>query len=101
MKAKKFIVMMAIAIFTLQSCMTTKTSIGSYREDEGNRYTYSRSKQVWLFWGLLPVGRTYTNTPGDGNCQVVTRFNFTDVLISALTGGIVMSQNIKVKAKKN
>lgn len=85
---------------TLTSCMTTKTSVGAYRETQGNEYTYAKGKQIWLFWGLMPLGRASVNTPGDGNCEVITRFNVGDFLISGLTGGIVTTQTIKVKAKR-
>ncbi len=92
---------LAITISTsLTSCMTTKTNVGAYREKQGNEYTYAKGKQIWLFWGLLPLGRTSVNTPGDGNCQVITRLNIGDFLISGLTGGILTTQTIKVKAKK-
>lgn len=46
------------------------------------------------------MGRTNVSTPPDGSCEVVTRFNFGDFLISGLTGGIITTQTIKVKAKK-
>ena len=85
---------------TFTSCMTTKTNVGAYKETQGEEYTYAKGKQIWLFWGLLPLGRTSVNTPGDGNCQVITRYNFSDVLISGLTAGIVTTETIKVKAKK-
>ncbi len=85
---------------TLTSCMTTKTSVGAYKETQGNEYTYAKGKQIWLFWGLMPLGRVSVNTPGDGNCEVITRFNVGDFLISGLTGGIVTTQTIKVNAKK-
>lgn len=84
----------------MSSCWTTKTNVGAYRETQGNVYTYAKGKQVWLFWGLIPLGRTNVNTPGDGNCQVVTRFNVADFLITVLTGGIFSTYTIKVKAKK-
>lgn len=80
--------------------MTTKTNVGSYRETKGNEYTYAKGKQMWLFWGIMPIGRTNVNTPKDGNCEVVTRFNVTDAIISGLTGGILTSYTIKVNAKK-
>ena len=83
------------------SCMTTKTPVGSYSETVGKEYTYAKGKQFWLFWGLVPIGRTNVNTPNDGNCEVVTKFNFGDVIISGLTGGIVTSHSIKVNAKKS
>ena len=85
---------------TFTSCMTTKTNVGAYRETQGNEYTYAKGKQIWLFWGIMPLGRTSVSTPGDGNCQVITRFGFVDFLISGLTGGIVTTETIKVKAKK-
>jgi hypothetical protein len=85
---------------SLTSCMTTKTNVGAYRETQGKEYTYAKGKQIWLFWGLIPLGRTSISTPGDGNCQVLTRFNFSDFLISGFTFGIVTTQTIKVKAKK-
>ncbi|MFL3662840.1 MAG: hypothetical protein ACJ04Q_02485 [Flavobacteriales bacterium] len=99
-KKSSYLIILSIVISTLfNSCMTTKTSVGKFNEITGNEYTYSKSKQFWLFWGVIPLGRTNTNTPDDGNCEVITRFNFGDVLISGLTGGIVTSYTIKVKAK--
>lgn len=85
---------------TFSSCMMTKTSVGEYQEQQANEYTYAKGKQMWLFWGLIPLGRTSVNTPGDGNCEVITKFKFTDLLISGLTAGILTSYSIKVKAKK-
>ncbi len=79
--------------------MTTKTSVGTYKEKQGDEYTYSKGKQFWLFWGLIPLGRTNLNTPKDGNCEVVTKYNFGDMLVNGLTGGVIMSYTIKVKAK--
>jgi hypothetical protein len=89
-----------IAICSLSSCMTTKTSVGNFKEVQGKEYAYARGKQLWLFWGIVPLGRTDVKTPSDGNCQVVTRYNIEDFLISGITGGILSAQSIKVKAKK-
>jgi len=88
-------------LFSSTSCMMTKTDVGDFREVRGEiPYNYSKGRQLWLFWGLIPLGRTKVNTPGHGNCQVVTKFNFGDVLISGLTGGILFSYSIKVRVKK-
>jgi hypothetical protein len=97
---KRLILSTILVFFAMTSCMTTKTSVGAYKEQTGKEYTYSKGKQLWLFWGLMPIGRTNVNTPGDGNCEVITRFNVGDALITGLTGGIVGSMSIKVKAKK-
>jgi hypothetical protein len=85
---------------SFSSCLTTKTYVGNYQETTGPRYTYSKAKQMWLFWGLIPMGRTHTSTPTNGSCEVITRFTFGDVLLSGITGGIVTSYTIKVKGKK-
>lgn len=89
---------MAMSVM-MSSCMTTKTSVGEYLESPGQEYTYAKGKQFWLFWGILPVGRTDVNTPRDGNCKIVTKYTFVDFLISGLTGGIVTSYTIKVLDK--
>ena len=100
-KSLTIVGLLAIMVSTsLTSCITTKTDVGAYREKQGNEYTYAKGKQIWLFWGIMPLGRASVNTPGDGDCQVITRFNVGDFLISGLTGGIVTTQTIKVKAKK-
>ena len=84
----------------LNSCMTTKTSVGAFKETQGNTYTYAKGKQVWLLWGIFPMGRTNVSTPTNGSCQVITRLNGVDFLISGITGGIVITETIKVEAKK-
>ncbi|AUS07242.1 hypothetical protein C1A40_02420 [Tamlana carrageenivorans] len=93
--------MVMVLSSSLTSCMTTKTSVGHFKEKQGDEYTYSKGKQFWVFWGTLPIGRTNVNTPTDGACEVVTRFNITDFLITGLTAGIFSSYTIKIKAKKN
>lgn len=95
-----FLVIIVALSLVLTSCMTTKTSVGEFREIEGRTYTYASGKQVWLFWGFLPLGRTNVNTPGHGNCQIITKYTFFDVLIGGLTGGFVTTYTIRVRAKR-
>jgi len=80
--------------------MMTKTSVGEYKEQAGQEYVYAKGKQMWLFWGLIPMGRTNVNTPKDGNCEVITKYTVGDVLVTVLTVGIVKTYTIKVMAKK-
>lgn len=94
-----FLIALIAFVFSLSSCLTTKTDVGIYRQQTGDSYTYAKSKQVWILWGWIPMGRTNTATPPDRNCRIITRFNLVDVLISGLTGGIVITRTIKVKAK--
>ena len=101
LKSLTLITILTLTVSTLLfSCMTTKTDVGAYRETQGVEYKYAKGKQFWLFWGILPLGRTKVNTPADGNCQIVTRFNVLDALISSVTGGLVTSYTIKIKAKR-
>lgn len=100
---KKHLLLLTLLVMScllLPSCMTTKTSVGAYQEKQGKEYTYAKGKQFWLFWGIMPLGRTNVNTPGDGDCEITTKFTFGDVLISGLTGGIVTAYSIRVKAKE-
>ena len=85
---------------SLSSCMVTKTSVGQYREQQGQEYTYAKGKQLWIFFGIVPLGRTQVATPPDGNCEVRTQYKFGDFLISAFTAGIITSSSIKVTAKR-
>jgi hypothetical protein len=97
---KKFITLILCSSFLLTSCMTTSTTVGSYQEDDGKKYTYAKGKQLWLGFGLIPIGRVDVSTPVDGNCEVISKFTFGDFLISGLTGGIISSRTIIVKDKK-
>lgn len=96
----KKVLLSILLLSFVTSCMTTKTPVGQYREAEGKEETYSKARQLFLFWGLVPLGRAEAATPADGTCLVVTKYNFGDFLVSTLTGGIVMTYSIKVKVKK-
>jgi hypothetical protein len=87
-------------IVILNSCMSVKTNVGSFKEKQGKEYTYSKSKQVFYFWGVIPAGRTTVSTPSDGQCQIIVRQNGSDIIIQALTGGFFKSRTVKVIAKK-
>ncbi len=95
-----FLMCILVICICFSSCMTVRTSVGSFKESKGNRYTYSKSKQVWIAWGLIPVGRTNTSTPVNGQCEIIVRQNIIDSGLSAITGGFIKSKTIKVIAKK-
>ncbi len=101
MKKLSILLSLAIAVtMNISSCMTTRTNVGLYKETEGREEKYSKGKQVWIFWGTVPIGRTRLETPSTGNCQIVTRQNVKDIAISIVTAGFVKSQTIKVNIKK-
>lgn len=94
-----FLPIVLCVLLLFSSCMVTRTSVGSYKEQAGTAYTYSKGKQCYLFWGLVPIGVTSLQTPTSGDCEVRTSYNFVDWLITGITGGIFSMQSIKVKAK--
>jgi hypothetical protein len=96
---KKFLLTI-ILLSGFTSCMMTKTPVGAYLETPGKEVTFDKGKQFWLFWGIVPVGRTHVNTPSNGNCQVTTKIKLGDFIISGLTVGIVTSTSIKVEVKE-
>jgi hypothetical protein len=97
---KNTFILLAAVMFTMSSCMTTATTTGTYLEEPGNPYTYAKGRQLWLGYGLIPLGKTDVNAPSDGNCQVISKFTFGDFLISGVTFGIVSSRTIIVKDKQ-
>ncbi|MEI8086689.1 MAG: hypothetical protein WCG93_10790 [Paludibacter sp.] len=97
----KTLLLALLIAFSFSSCMVTKTSCGHYREQQGSTYTYAKGKQLWIFFGIIPLGRTGVATPASGDCEVRTQYKFGDFLISAFTGGIITSMSIKVTAKEN
>lgn len=98
MKVTKVIIMILVATM-LSSCMTTRTSMNKYKETSGQKYKYSKGKQCYLFWGLVPIGRLSVATPIGEPCQVRTSFRLIDGIFTSLTGGIFSMQTIKVVAK--
>ncbi len=94
---KRIIILICVSIalcFTMESCFTTKTYVG----ERGTSYKeYSRGKQWFLFWGLIPVGNPNTPTPSDGKCMVSSKNNFVDMIITGFTGGIVSTRTVIVK----
>lgn len=100
---KKLFLLLVIA-FMCQSCFTTRTSVGDYRistkVDKASAYNYSKVKQVYMFWGLVPLGRARAAVPSHGNCEIRTGIGFGDFLVTLLTGGIISMQTVKVKAPR-
>lgn len=99
MKQIKIILVLFAVVLGATSCMTTRTSVGNYTTQQGQVYQYSKGKQCYLFWGLLPLGHTSVATPAEGDCQVRTKTSFVDGLVTTITAGIFSMQSIRVYAK--
>ena len=90
-----------VAVLALPSCMTTRTPVGNYASAPGEPTVYSKGKQCYLFWGLLPLGRKNVEVPASKNCEVRTRVNFWDGLATTVTAGIFSMQSIRVYVKQD
>ena len=96
---KSFFLLFAL-LMVLPSCMSTRTSVANYQMTDGEEMCYSKGRQCYLFWGLVPLGRTRVATPPDGVCEVRTHYGFWDAFVSIITGGIFEMQQIRVYTKK-
>ena len=97
---KSFVMLILSAMILLPSCMSTRTSVQDYKETQGQEYRYAKARQCYLFWGLVPLGRTTVATPASQPCQIRTRFGFWDAFVSVITAGIFSMQQIRVYAKR-
>ena len=89
------------ALMFLPSCMVTKTSVKNYDDASGQEYYYDKGRDMYLFWGLLPVGKPAIISPVETTpCQVRTRTDFVDGLVSLITGGIFSMQSVGVMVKR-
>ena len=88
-----------LAASLLSSCMVTRTNVGDFKEQAGDTYTYSKGKQFYLL-GVWRIGHVDMKTPSSKDCQITTRINVMDAIVTTLTAGIISSQTIKVLAKK-
>lgn len=95
------ILLAMVLVFGMQSCYVNRTTVGDGPVGKmGPKEQYSKTKQVYLFWGIIAVGQGQPATPTSPNYQIKTSFNFWDGVISSLTGGIVSTRSVKVYVKK-
>lgn len=98
---KKILLLFCVLLLALPSCMSTRTAVANYQMTDGEEVCYSKGRQMYLFWGLIPLGRTRVATPPDGVCEVRTRYGFWDAFVSLITCGIFEMQQIRVYTKKH
>ncbi|MGB1104362.1 MAG: Bor/Iss family lipoprotein [Crocinitomicaceae bacterium] len=99
MKIKSFILFLAMTAL-LSSCYTTQVTVGDM-PFRAKTERYSKSKQFYLFWGIIPLGENDPRAPSGQDAYVVeSKFKFGDFLISGLTGGIVGARTSTVFVEK-
>ena len=81
--------------------MVTRTTIGDGPVgSNGSTEVFSKSKQMYLFWGFVKLGSSQPVIPEDKNVQIKTSFNVVDAIVTSITGGIFSMQTVKVIVKK-
>jgi len=98
LKPFKKIAAFALSALLLTSCYTTQLTVGDV-SDKTKTEQYSKGKQFYLFWGVVPVGKNEPKTPSD-DYIVESKFKFIDLLISYGTGGIVGARTSTVYVEK-
>ena len=98
---KKFTFLIVIIICMLfTSCMVNRHTIGDGPVGKkGQSERYSKSKQPYLFWGLIAMGNSNPNAPGHGNYQIKSSFNFWDSIATSLTAGIFSMRTVRILVK--
>lgn len=99
MKKIQFLFMAVVAVL-LSSCFATRTTIGDFNKltDNGdtNVALVSKTKQCYAVSNLVPLGLKHAETPPSGNCQITTKYNALDMLVSMCTGNLFSMKTIKV-----
>ena len=99
MKLKSLILFVAMTAL-LSSCFTTQVTVGDI-PDKAKTECYSKSKQFYLFLGIVRVGKNDPKVPSKEEGFIVeSKFKFGDFLITGLTGGIVGARTSTVLAEK-
>jgi len=86
---------------SLNSCYVNRTTIGDGPMGKIDGVKFSKVKQMYLVWGLIPLGHSQPVLPQQCGYQVKSCFNFWDALVSSITGGIFSMRTVKIIVYKN
>lgn len=99
---KIHILFLAAVAIVLSSCFATRTTVGDFNkltnEGDTNVAVYNKAKQCYVLNNLVPLGQKHVPTPPSGNCQINTKFNALDMLVSMCTANLFSMKTIKVYA---
>ncbi|HWB62200.1 MAG TPA: hypothetical protein VG603_01730 [Chitinophagales bacterium] len=101
MKKITLISFILLTLFSLNSCYVNRTTVGAGPVGKAEAVKYSKTKQMYLLWGLIALGQSNPPAPADCGYQVKSAFNFWDALVSSLTGGIFSMRTVKIMVFKN
>ena len=94
MKTIKKLLIVATLVLFLSSCMSHRHVVGN----GGTGNNFRGATQVYLLYGLIPLGEVDTQELADGasNYTIHTSYGFFDWLGTAILGGIVAFRTVGV-----
>ena len=95
-------IILGFTVLSLNSCYVNRTTVGEGPVGKGSpTVRYSHAKQLYLFWGAVSLGQSQPVLPQDCGYQVKSSFNFIDMLVTGLTGGIFGMRTVKILVHKD
>ena len=95
------------ATLPLESNLEKPVSMTKISGSSGNDFVVTK-QALWLFWGLMPIsvpkvdeviGPKIADHEGIQNLKITTQYGFIDVVISAITSGVLYSQTVIIQGK--
>lgn len=97
---KKTLLSLAFVTIFFTSCQVTRTTIGNGPiGKQPDNQTYSKTKQMYLIRGIIPLGFAQVQLHPSGNYQIKTSKKFIDCLVEGLTFGVFTMQTVEVLIK--
>jgi len=86
----------------LSSCFVTRTTVGyGPMGTELRTRTFSKVKQRYVVFGLIPLNKATPQLPPQGTgYEIKTSFNFIDAIVTLVTGGIYGQRTVKILVDK-
>ncbi|TAE55388.1 MAG: hypothetical protein EAZ89_05665 [Bacteroidetes bacterium] len=102
MKVYQVILLLTIVCLLFPSCMVNLHTVGN--GPVGKQQTtevYDRKKQVYLFWGLMPMNEASPRVPSHGDYQLKSSITILDGLAFSITGGLFSMRTVEVRVKED
>jgi hypothetical protein len=93
------------ATLPLDSSLQKPVSMTQMKNAQGNQFAVTK-QALWLFWGLVPisvpkvdevVGPAVADHEGVQNLKITTEYTILNVIISAITSGVLYSQTVTIQ----
>jgi len=95
------------ATLPLESKLDKPVSMTKLKNNSSGRFV-SQNKAFWLFWGLVPlsipqvdavVGPQVASHTGAQNLKIVKEHNVLDIIVTALTNGILYMETVTIEGE--